>query len=123
MATLSLRIRDDLKRKAQELAKRKGVSLNNYIKYHARGNGRASGNSCGFRGTAEGRRFGGVSRTGVDVHARGRARWRAFHCRAERRDGGPLLKHPLNAVRLRHSSTRARTPNTHIEPTSVLSAG
>ena len=31
MATLSLRIRDDLKRKAQELAKRKGVSLNNYI--------------------------------------------------------------------------------------------
>lgn len=31
MATLSLRIRDDLKRKAQELAKREGVSLNNYI--------------------------------------------------------------------------------------------
>lgn len=31
MATLSLRIRDDLKRKAQELAERQGVSLNNYI--------------------------------------------------------------------------------------------
>ena len=31
MATLSLRIRNDLKRKAQELAQREGVSLNNYI--------------------------------------------------------------------------------------------
>jgi antitoxin component of RelBE/YafQ-DinJ toxin-antitoxin module len=31
MATLSLRIREDLKRKAQELAQRQGVSLNNYI--------------------------------------------------------------------------------------------
>lgn len=31
MATLSLRIREDLKRKAQELAQREGVSLNNYI--------------------------------------------------------------------------------------------
>jgi antitoxin component of RelBE/YafQ-DinJ toxin-antitoxin module len=31
MATLSLRIRDVLKRKAQDLAKRQGVSLNNYI--------------------------------------------------------------------------------------------
>jgi len=31
MATLSLRVRDDLKRKAQELAQREGVSLNNYI--------------------------------------------------------------------------------------------
>ena len=31
MATLSLRMRDGLKRKAQELAEREGVSLNNYI--------------------------------------------------------------------------------------------
>ena len=31
MATLSLRIREDLKRKAQELARREGVSLNNCI--------------------------------------------------------------------------------------------
>jgi hypothetical protein len=31
MATLSLRMRDDLKRKAQRLAERQGVSLNNYI--------------------------------------------------------------------------------------------
>jgi len=31
MATLSLRIREDLKRKAQELARREGVTLNNYI--------------------------------------------------------------------------------------------
>jgi antitoxin component of RelBE/YafQ-DinJ toxin-antitoxin module len=31
MATLSLRIRDDLKRKAQNLAEQQGVSLNNYI--------------------------------------------------------------------------------------------
>ena len=31
MATLSLRIRDSLKRKAQDLAKRQGVSLNNFI--------------------------------------------------------------------------------------------
>ena len=31
MATLSLRIRDDLKEKANELAKRQGVSLNNFI--------------------------------------------------------------------------------------------
>jgi len=31
MATLSLRVRDGLKRKAQELAEREGVSLNNYI--------------------------------------------------------------------------------------------
>lgn len=31
MATLSLRMRDDLKRKAQILANRQGVSLNNYI--------------------------------------------------------------------------------------------
>ena len=31
MATLSLRIRDNLKRKAQDLAKRQGVSLNNFI--------------------------------------------------------------------------------------------
>jgi antitoxin component of RelBE/YafQ-DinJ toxin-antitoxin module len=31
MATLSLRIRDDLKRKAQALAQRQGVSLNNYL--------------------------------------------------------------------------------------------
>lgn len=31
MATLSLRMRDDLKRKAQGLAERQGVSLNNYI--------------------------------------------------------------------------------------------
>ena len=31
MATLSLRMRDGLKRKAQELAKRQGVSLNNFI--------------------------------------------------------------------------------------------
>jgi predicted transcriptional regulator len=31
MATLSLRLRDDLKRKAQNLAERQGVSLNNYI--------------------------------------------------------------------------------------------
>ena len=31
MATLSLRIREDLKRKAKELARRHGVSLNNFI--------------------------------------------------------------------------------------------
>ncbi len=31
MATLSLRIRDSLKQKAQALAKRQGVSLNNFI--------------------------------------------------------------------------------------------
>jgi antitoxin component of RelBE/YafQ-DinJ toxin-antitoxin module len=31
MATLSLRIRDSLKRKAQDLARRQGVSLNNFI--------------------------------------------------------------------------------------------
>ena len=31
MATLSIRIRDDLKRKAQRLAQRQGVSLNNFI--------------------------------------------------------------------------------------------
>lgn len=31
MATLSLRMRDDLKLKAQSLAERQGVSLNNYI--------------------------------------------------------------------------------------------
>lgn len=31
MATLSLRIRDDLKRKAQDLAESQGVSLNNFI--------------------------------------------------------------------------------------------
>ncbi len=31
MATLSLRIRDDLKRKAQKLARQQGVSLNNFI--------------------------------------------------------------------------------------------
>jgi len=31
MATLSLRMRDDLKRKAQILAARQGVSHNNYI--------------------------------------------------------------------------------------------
>jgi len=31
MATLSLRMRDDLKRKAQELAAREGVSLNNFV--------------------------------------------------------------------------------------------
>jgi antitoxin component of RelBE/YafQ-DinJ toxin-antitoxin module len=31
MATLSLRIRDTLKQKAQEMAKRQGVSLNNLI--------------------------------------------------------------------------------------------
>jgi len=31
MATLSLRMREDLKRKAQELASRQGVSLNNFI--------------------------------------------------------------------------------------------
>lgn len=31
MATLSLRIREDLKQKAQELARREGVSLNNFI--------------------------------------------------------------------------------------------
>jgi antitoxin component of RelBE/YafQ-DinJ toxin-antitoxin module len=31
MATLSLRIRNDLKRKAQVLARRQGVSLNNYL--------------------------------------------------------------------------------------------
>jgi hypothetical protein len=31
MATLSLRMRDDLKRKAQSLAEHQGVSLNNYI--------------------------------------------------------------------------------------------
>ena len=31
MATLSLRMRDDLKRKAQGVAERQGVSLNNYI--------------------------------------------------------------------------------------------
>lgn len=31
MATLSLRMRDDLKRKAQRLAEQQGVSLNNYI--------------------------------------------------------------------------------------------
>jgi hypothetical protein len=31
MATLSLRMRDDLKRKAQGLAEQQGVSLNNYI--------------------------------------------------------------------------------------------
>ena len=31
MATLSLRMRDDLKRKAQSLAEGQGVSLNNYI--------------------------------------------------------------------------------------------
>lgn len=31
MANLSLRMRDDLKRKAQELADKQGVSLNNYI--------------------------------------------------------------------------------------------
>ena len=31
MSTLSLRMRDDLKAKAQTLAKRQGVSLNNFI--------------------------------------------------------------------------------------------
>lgn len=31
MANLSLRMRDDLKRKAQDLAQRQGVSLNNFI--------------------------------------------------------------------------------------------
>ncbi len=31
MATLSLRMRDDLKRKAQQLAKEQGVSLNGFI--------------------------------------------------------------------------------------------
>ena len=31
MATLSLRMRDDLKQKAQSLAERQGVSLNNYV--------------------------------------------------------------------------------------------
>jgi antitoxin component of RelBE/YafQ-DinJ toxin-antitoxin module len=31
VATLSVRIRDDLKKKAAELAKRQGVSLNNFI--------------------------------------------------------------------------------------------
>jgi predicted transcriptional regulator len=31
MANLSLRMRDDLKRKAQDLAERQGVSLNNFI--------------------------------------------------------------------------------------------
>jgi antitoxin component of RelBE/YafQ-DinJ toxin-antitoxin module len=31
MATLSLRMRDDLKRKAQALAQKQGVSLNNYV--------------------------------------------------------------------------------------------
>ena len=31
MATLSLRMRDDLKAKAQELASKQGVSLNSYI--------------------------------------------------------------------------------------------
>lgn len=31
MATVSLRMRDDLKRKAQHLAKRQGVSLNGFI--------------------------------------------------------------------------------------------
>lgn len=31
MATLSLRIREDLKRKALALAKREGVSLNNFV--------------------------------------------------------------------------------------------
>jgi len=31
MSTLSLRIQDGLKRKAQEIARRQGVSLNNYI--------------------------------------------------------------------------------------------
>lgn len=31
MATLSLRMRDDLKKKAQELAKGRGVSLNGFI--------------------------------------------------------------------------------------------
>jgi antitoxin component of RelBE/YafQ-DinJ toxin-antitoxin module len=31
MATLSLRIRDDLKRKTRSLAERQGVSLNNFI--------------------------------------------------------------------------------------------
>ena len=31
MATLSLRMRDDLKRKAQDLAHRQDVSLNNFI--------------------------------------------------------------------------------------------
>ena len=31
MATLSIRIRDDLKRKAQRLAQHQGVSLNNFI--------------------------------------------------------------------------------------------
>ncbi len=31
MASLSLRIRDDLKRKAQRVARRQGVSLNNFV--------------------------------------------------------------------------------------------
>ena len=31
MATLSLRMRDDLKRKSQQLAKEQGISLNAYI--------------------------------------------------------------------------------------------
>ena len=31
MATLSLRMRDDLKRKAQQLAKEQGVSLNGFV--------------------------------------------------------------------------------------------
>jgi predicted DNA-binding protein len=31
MATLSLRMRDDLKQKAQQLAKNQGVSLNGYV--------------------------------------------------------------------------------------------
>ncbi len=31
MSTLSLRMQDSLKRKAQEIARRQGVSLNNYV--------------------------------------------------------------------------------------------
>ena len=31
MSTLSLRVQDSLKRKAQEVARRQGVSLNNYV--------------------------------------------------------------------------------------------
>ena len=31
MATLSLRMKDSLKRRAQEIARRQGVSLNNYV--------------------------------------------------------------------------------------------
>ncbi len=46
MAMLSLRMRDDLKRKAQDLAPRQGVSLNNFINAGRRRDHTESTSSC-----------------------------------------------------------------------------